>query len=131
VQKISTRSTSAADTVTLPNALGPGELLLKYGTEDQRDCYLPQLASGELIPCFALTSPSSGSDAANMSEASGRVVERDGQLGIVATFTKRYITLAPIAGLVGLAFNLTDPEGLLQGNGKEGITIALLEVSCS
>jgi len=127
VQMISTRSGSAAGTVTVPNSLGPGELLMRYGTEEQKNYFLPKLAKGELIPCFGLTAPHSGSDAASMSEAYGEVVERDGKLGIVASFNKRYITLAPIAGVVGLAFNLKDPKGLLKGTGAEGITIALLE----
>ena len=102
-------------------------MLLRYGTETQKDYFLPRLASGELIPCFGLTAPHSGSDAASMSEAYGEVVERDGQLGIVASFNKRYITLAPVAGVVGLAFALKDPRGLLKGTGSPGITIALLE----
>lgn len=127
VQKVSTRSGSASGTITVPNSLGPGELLLRYGTEEQKNYLLPLLASGKLIPCFGLTAPHSGSDAASMSEASGVVVERDGSLGILASFNKRYITLAPVAGIVGLAFNLSDPKGLLKGKGSEGITIALLE----
>jgi acyl-CoA dehydrogenase len=127
VQKIATRSGSAAGTVTVPNSLGPGELLMRYGTEEQKNYFLPRLAAGELIPCFGLTAPHSGSDAASMHEAYGEVVERNGQLGIVASFNKRYITLAPVAGVVGLAFNLKDPKGLLKGSGNEGITIALLE----
>ena len=127
VQKVSTRCNSAAGTITVPNSLGPGELLMRYGTTEQKDYFLPRLAKGELIPCFGLTAPHSGSDAASMSEALGEVVERDGQLGIVASFNKRYITLAPVAGVVGLAFMLKDPKGLLKGSGNEGITIALLE----
>lgn len=127
VQKISTRSGSAAGTVTVPNSLGPGELLMRYGTEEQKNYFLPRLAKGDLIPCFGLTAPHSGSDAASMHEAFGEVVERDGQIGIVASFNKRYITLAPVAGVVGLAFMLKDPRGLLKGTGSEGITIALLE----
>ncbi len=127
VQKISTRSSSLAGTVTVPNSLGPCELLMRYGTDEQKNYYLPKLAKGELVPCFGLTAPHSGSDAASMSEAFGEVVERDGKLGIVASFNKRYITLAPVAGVVGLAFNLKDPKGLLKGKGSEGITIALLE----
>ena len=127
VQKVSTRSTSASATITVPNSLGPGELLMRYGTEEQKNYFLPRLAKGELVPCFGLTAPHSGSDAASMSEAYGEVVERNGQLGIVASFNKRYITLAPVAGVVGLAFQLKDPQGLLKGSGNEGITIALLE----
>lgn len=97
VMKIATRSGSAAATVSVPNSLGPGELLVRYGTEEQKDFYLPQLASGKLIPCFGLTAPHSGSDAASMSEADGYVVMKDGVLGIMASFNKRYITLAPVA----------------------------------
>jgi acyl-CoA dehydrogenase len=127
IQKISTRCGSAAGTVTVPNSLGPGELLMRYGTEEQKNYFLPRLSSGDLIPCFGLTAPQSGSDAASMHEAYGEVVERNGQLGIVASFNKRYITLAPVAGVFGLAFQLKDPKGLLKGSGHEGITIALLE----
>lgn len=127
VQVLATRSGSVAATVSVPNSLGPGELLMRYGTEEQKNYFLPQLAKGTMIPCFGLTAPHSGSDAASMSEAYGEVVERDGKLGIVASFNKRYITLAPIAGVVGLAFNLKDPNNLLKGKGSEGITIALLE----
>ena len=100
---------------------------MRYGTEEQKNYFLPRLASGDLIPCFGLTAPHSGSDAASMTEAFGEVVEQNGQLGIVASFNKRYITLAPVAGVVGLAFSLKDPKGLLKGKGHEGITIALLE----
>lgn len=127
IQKVSTRSGSASATMAVPNSLGPGELLMRYGTDEQKDYFLPRLASGDLIPCFGLTAPHSGSDAASMSEAYGEVVERNGQIGIVASFNKRYITLAPVAGVVGLAFYLKDPKGLLKGTGHEGITIALLE----
>ncbi|KAG8463718.1 hypothetical protein KFE25_003991 [Diacronema lutheri] len=126
VQKIATRSSAAAVTVMVPNSLGPGELLMRYGTETQREYYLPKLASGEMIPCFGLTGPASGSDAASMRDT-GIVVEKDGVLGVSVTFNKRYITLAPVAHVVGLAFNLQDPNGLLKGKGSEGITIALLE----
>lgn len=110
----------------VPNSLGPGELLMRYGTEQQRQYYLPKLASGELLPCFALTGPASGSDAASMRDL-GVVVEQNGQIGIRATFKKRYITLAPVAGVVGLAVNVKDPNGLLRGTGYEGITVLLLE----
>lgn len=127
VQKVSTRSGSASATIGIPNSVGPGELLMRYGTEEQKEYFLPRLAKGDLIPCFGLTAPHSGSDAASMHEALGEVVERNGQLGIVASFNKRYITLAPVAGVVGLAFQLKDPKGLLKGTGHEGITVALLE----
>jgi len=126
VQKLASRSGSAAVSVMVPNSLGPGELLMRYGTEEQKDYFLPRLAKGELIPCFGLTGPASGSDAASMRDA-GVVEERDGVLGVRATFKKRYITLAPIAGVVGLAFVVKDPQGLLKGVGSEGISIALLE----
>eukprot|EP00904_Undaria_pinnatifida_P009717 jgi/Undpi1/5876/HiC_scaffold_2.g01150.m1 len=126
VQKISCASGSAAVSVMVPNSLGPGELLLRYGTKGQKDNYLPRLARGELIPCFGLTGPSSGSDAASMRDV-GYVTEENGVMGVRATFKKRYITLAPVAGIVGLAFNLKDPNNLLKGNGNEGITVCLLE----
>mmetsp|Transcript_22053 Transcript_22053/g.32009 ORF Transcript_22053/g.32009 Transcript_22053/m.32009 type:complete len:775 (-) Transcript_22053:62-2386(-) len=126
VQKLSSRSGSAAVSVMVPNSLGPGELLMRYGTQEQKDYFLPRLAKGEMIPCFGLTGPASGSDAAAMRDA-GVVEERDGVLGIRATFKKRYITLAPIAGVVGLAFVVRDPQGLLKGCGTEGISVALLE----
>lgn len=130
VMKIATRSISAAVTVMVPNSLGPGELLFHYGTDEQKKHYLPRLARGEEIPCFALTGPTAGSDATSipdegtvcMGQYAGKEV-----LGIKLTkVDKRYITLAPVATLVGLAFKLKDPEGLLKGVGKEGITCALL-----
>lgn len=128
LRRIQTVSPNAGATVAVPNSLGPGELLTGYGTDAQKANYLPRLANGELIPCFALTAPHSGSDAASMHEASGVVRKAaGGGLEIVASFKKRYITLAPVAGIVGLAFHLHDPDGLLGGVGKEGITIALLE----
>ncbi|TFJ84244.1 hypothetical protein NSK_004235 [Nannochloropsis salina CCMP1776] len=126
VQKLSTRSQSVGVSVMVPNSLGPGELLKRYGTEAEKDYYLPKLATGELIPCFGLTGPASGSDAAAMRDQA-IVVEENGQLGVRATFKKRYITLAPVAGCVGLAVQLKDPNGLLKGKGKEGISIFLLE----
>jgi len=126
VTKIASRSGCAAVTVMVPNSLGPGELLMRYGTEEQKKFYLPKLASGEIIPCFGLTGPASGSDAASMRDT-GIVVLQNGVLGVRTTFKKRYITLAPVAGVVGLAFNLKDPNKLLNGVGSEGITIALLQ----
>lgn len=129
VMKLSSRCASAAVTVMVPNSLGPAELLLKYGTDAQRAHYLPRLAAGEEIPCFALTNPEAGSDAAAIpdfgivckGEHEGREV-----LGIRLTWNKRYITLGPVATLLGLAFQLRDPDGLLAGNGLPGITLALL-----
>lgn len=126
ITKIASRSPPAAVTVCVPNSLGPAELLLRYGTDAQKDYFLPGLASGKQLPCFGLTGPSSGSDAAAMRD-SGVVVEQDGVLGIRATFNKRYITLAPVASCVGLAIDVKDPQGLLKGLGHEGITVALLE----
>ena len=130
VMKIATRSTSAAVTVMVPNSLGPGELLYHYGTDAQKNYYLPRLASGEEIPCFALTGPTAGSDATSIPDE-GIVCygEHEGKtvLGIkLQHVDKRYITLAPIATCVGLAFKLKDPENLLHGVGREGITCALL-----
>ncbi|OQS02140.1 acyl-CoA dehydrogenase [Thraustotheca clavata] len=126
ITKIATRSGPAAVTVCVPNSLGPAELLLRYGTEEQKNTYLPALANGTHLPCFGLTGPSSGSDAANMRDT-GVVCEKDGVLGIRATFNKRYITLAPVATCVGLAIDVSDPDNLLKGNGHAGITVALLE----
>jgi acyl-CoA dehydrogenase len=130
VMKISTRSPSAAVCVMVPNSLGPGELLFHYGTNEQKEYYLPRLADGREIPCFALTGPTAGSDATSIPDE-GIVCqgEYNGQsvLGIkLRNVDKRYITLAPVATLVGLAFQLKDPEGLLNGVGRPGITCALL-----
>jgi len=127
VEKISGRDSTACVTVMVPNSLGPGELLAHYGTQEQKDFYLPRLADGIDIPCFGLTGPSSGSDAASMRDE-GIVCVKDGVLGISVSCNKRYITLAPVATLVGLAFRLRDPDGLLT-TGKEGITVALLPTS--
>ena len=133
VMKISSRSNTAAVTVMVPNSLGPAELLLHYGTEEQKDHYLPRLANGTEIPCFALTGPDAGSDAGSIPDTG--IVCRgvfDGQpdvLGIRINWEKRYITLGPVATLLGLAFRLYDPDGLL-GNKKEiGITLALIPTS--
>ena len=124
VEKIAGRNGAAAVTVMVPNSLGPGELLYHYGTPEQQNFYLPRLAHGIDIPCFGLTGPASGSDAANMRDE-GEVVMENGVLGMRVTFSKRYITLAPVATVVGLAFKLKDPKKLLT-KGKEGITVALL-----
>jgi len=127
--KLATQCFDANATVAVPNSLGPGELLVRYGTPEQKEYFLPLLADGTLIPCFGLTGPHSGSDATSLI-GSDCVVQRHpetGELGVVANFTKRYITLAPVAGVVGLGLNLKDPEGLLGGDGAEGFTVALLE----
>ena len=126
VQKISTASSPVGVVVMVPNSLGPAELLLKYGTSEEKDKYLRKLAGGEYIPCFGLTGQHSGSDAASMRDT-GELIEKDGQKMIKLNVSKRYITLAPISNLVGLAFQLKDPHGLLEDGGKEGITLALLE----
>jgi acyl-CoA dehydrogenase len=132
VVKIATRSISAAVNTMVPNSLGPGELLLHYGTDEQKNYYLPRLASGQEIPCFALTSPEAGSDAGSMIDT-GIVChgEHDGKqvLGIRLTWDKRYITLAPVATVLGLAFRLYDPEHLLGQEDEVGITCGLLPTS--
>ncbi|MGH8696335.1 MAG: acyl-CoA dehydrogenase, partial [Burkholderiales bacterium] len=129
VKRISTRSVAAAVTVMVPNSLGPGELLLRFGTEEQKRQYLPRLADGREIPCFALTSEEAGSDASAMVDR-GVVCygEHEGRrvLGMRLTWSKRYITLAPVATLLGLAFKLFDPERLLGGEETLGITLALV-----
>lgn len=129
IQKLSTRCSAAAVSVMVPNSLGPAELLLHYGTEAQKDHYLPRLARGEEIPCFALTSPYAGSDAASITDI-GLVCrgawEGHETLGFRVTWNKRYITLAPIATVLGLAFRVRDPEGLLGGEEDLGITCALI-----
>jgi acyl-CoA dehydrogenase len=128
--KLSSRSATVSSTVAVPNSLGPGELLLHYGTEEQKNHYLPRLARGEDVPCFALTAPRAGSDAASIPDTGvvcrgmyeGREV-----IGLRLNFSKRYITLAPIATVVGLAFKLYDPDRLLGGDKTEyGITCALI-----
>ncbi|GAA6204496.1 acyl-CoA dehydrogenase FadE [Thalassotalea sp. SU-HH00458] len=129
LQKLSGASTVLASTVGVPNSLGPGELLQHYGTTEQQDHYLPRLARGEEIPCFALTSPEAGSDAGAIPDF-GIVCrgEFDGKetLGMKLTWNKRYITLAPVATVLGLAFKLRDPDGLLGDKEELGITCALI-----
>ncbi|EPF20081.1 MULTISPECIES: acyl-CoA dehydrogenase FadE [Cedecea] len=129
LQKLSGVSGILAITVGVPNSLGPGELLQHYGTEEQKDHYLPRLARGLEIPCFALTSPEAGSDAGAIPD-SGVVCMGEWQgeqvLGMRLTWNKRYITLAPIATVLGLAFKLSDPDRLLGGEEDLGITCALI-----
>ena len=129
VMKIASRSPVAAVTVMVPNSLGPGELLHHYGTDEQKAHFLPRLAEGLDIPCFALTEPDAGSDATSI-KSEAVVMEKtvDGKkiLGLNLTLNKRWITLAPVATLVGLAVSLKDPEGLLKGHGEEGITCLLI-----
>ena len=129
VTKLSTRCSASAVTVMVPNSLGPAELLLHYGTEAQKNHYLPRLAKGLEIPCFALTSPHAGSDAASIPDAGvvckgmweGREV-----VGMRVTWDKRYITLGPVSTLLGLAFRLYDPDRLLGEVEDLGITCALI-----
>jgi acyl-CoA dehydrogenase len=129
VMKIASRSITAAVTVMVPNSLGPAKLLIQYGTEEQKARYLQRLASGDEIPCFALTGPQAGSDAGSIPDL-GVVAhgEFEGEeiLGIRLNFDKRYITLAPVASLIGLAFKLEDPERLLSDDPEPGITVALI-----
>ncbi len=127
--KIYGRSITAATTISVPNSLGPGELLLKYGTEEQKNYYLPRLADGREVPCFALTGPNAGSDAASIPDE-GIVCRQEfnGEqvLGVRLNWNKRYITLCPVATVIGLAFRMFDPENLL-GKGEDiGITCALI-----
>jgi acyl-CoA dehydrogenase len=129
VTKLSSRCNALAVTVMVPNSLGPAELLLHYGTDEQKNHYLPRLAKGQEIPCFALTSPEAGSDAASIPDF-GIVCKGSWQgkevLGMRLTWDKRYITLGPVATLLGLAFRLYDPEHLLGGEEDLGITCALI-----
>ncbi|EKE82773.1 acyl-CoA dehydrogenase [Idiomarina xiamenensis] len=129
VARIATRSLSAAVSVMVPNSLGPGELLSHYGTDEQKQRWLPALAQGDEIPCFALTGPEAGSDAGAIPDT-GVICEgeHDGEkvLGIRLNWDKRYITLAPVATVLGLAFKLYDPDGLLGEKKAIGITCALI-----
>ena len=129
IQKLSSISSAVATTVGVPNSLGPAELLMHYGTDEQKQHYLPRLADGREVPCFALTGPFAGSDATSipdyglvaMGEWNGAHV-----LGIRLTMDKRYITLAPVATLIGVAFRMYDPEGLLGDKKDIGISLALV-----
>jgi acyl-CoA dehydrogenase len=130
--KIASRSPDVCTIVMVPNSLGPGELIEKYGTDEQKHYYLPRLSKGVDIPCFSLTGPTSGSDAANMRDI-GTIVRENYKgketLGIRVSWDKRYITLGPKATLVGLAFHVFDPEKLL-GRGEDiGITVAMIPAS--
>jgi acyl-CoA dehydrogenase len=127
--KIGSRSVTASSTVAVPNSLGPAELLNHYGTEEQKEYYLPRLARGEEVPCFALTGPRAGSDAASLPDT-GVVCKGQWQgkeiIGLRLNFSKRYITLAPVATVIGLAFRLFDPDKLLGETVDRGITCALI-----
>ena len=126
--KLASINPSIAVTVMVPNSLGPGELLQHYGTDAQKTQYLPKLATGELIPCFGLTGPNNGSDAVGKIDSGVIVKDADGKIVINVKLNKRYITLAPIANLMGIAISVSDPDNLLE-SGKEGITVLLLEKS--
>ena len=129
ITKLASRSPTAASTVGVPNSLGPAELLLHYGTEEQKQHYLPGLAAGTEIPCFALTSPQAGSDAAALID-NGVICKGKWKgktiTGIRLNWNKRYITLAPIATVLGLAFKLNDPDHLIGEKDEYGITAALI-----
>ncbi|CAH2923839.1 MAG: Acyl-CoA dehydrogenase [uncultured Paraburkholderia sp.] len=129
IMKLATRCSAAAVSVMVPNSLGPAELLMHYGTDEQKNHYLPRLARGEEIPCFALTSPYAGSDAAAIPDVGivckGMFEGRE-TLGFRVTWDKRYITLGPIATVLGLAFRALDPDHLLGANDEPGITCALI-----
>ena len=129
LQKLNSASPTLGSTVAVPNSLGPAELILHYGTDEQKQHYLPRLADGREIPCFALTGPNAGSDATSLPDY-GIVCEGDWEgakvVGVRLSFDKRYITLAPVATVIGLAFRMHDPDGLLSDVKDRGITLALL-----
>ena len=126
IMKVSSRSVPACITIMVPNSLGPAELLIHYGTDEQKRTLLPRLASGDEIPCFALTEPTAGSDAASLNAHGTLFKGTDGKLYIKLNWNKRYITLAAISTILGLAFRLRDPDNLL-GKGEDvGITCALV-----
>ena len=127
--KLYSKSISCATTVSVPNSLGPAELLLKYGSEQQKKHYLPRLAKGIDVPCFALTGPTAGSDAASIPDLGivcCDVFDNKEVLGIRLNWNKRYITLSPVATLIGLAFRLQDPNHLIGDVSDIGITCALI-----
>lgn len=132
LSRVYSRSTTVASTIAVPNSLGPAELLLHYGTEEQKNYYLPRLARGEEIPCFALTGPDAGSDAGAMPDT-GIICRGQWQgqeiVGIKLNWNKRYITLSPVATVLGLAFKLYDPDHLLSETTDRGITCALIPVN--
>ncbi len=129
LQKVASKSATVSSTIAVPNSLGPGELLMHYGTDEQKNHYLPRLAKGEEIPCFGLTGPTAGSDATSIPDT-GVVCkgqwEGEEVVGIRLNFDKRYITLAPVATVIGLAFQMQDPDGLLGDTQDIGISLALL-----
>ena len=133
--QISSVSPALGVVAMVPNSLGPGELITKYGTETQKTYYLPKLADGSMIPCFGLTGPNNGSDATGSID-NGIIINDNGTLKLKVKLNKRYITLAPVANLMGIAFNLKDPDGLLNDSDSDsdskstynsGVTVALVE----
>ncbi len=126
VQKLATRSQTLAITVMVPNSLGPAELLQHYGTDLQKKYYLPRLAEGQEVPCFALTEPLAGTDAASIRSEGTVFEDKSGKIKIRLNFEKRYITLGGVASLIGLAFQLKDPKKLLGDQKEIGITCALV-----
>jgi len=125
--KITTMNPALGVTIMVPNSLGPGELLQEYGTHQQKEKYLPKLANGKYIPCFGLTGPNNGSDATGSIDEGEVIIDEHGKTCINLIINKRYITLGPIANLIGLAFRLKDPYELLDKGGKEGVTLALID----
>lgn len=129
VRRISAYSITAGVTVMVPNSLGPGELLMQFGTQAQRDYWLPRLADGREVPCFGLTSPEAGSDAASMVDTGvvcRQVVDGRELIGVRLNWHKRYIALGPVATVLGLAFKMSDPDGILGGARDIGISVALV-----
>src|SRR5579875_3323204 len=126
VRRLSTRSVVLGVTAMVPNSLGPGELMIRFGTKAQQDYWLPRLADGREIPAFGLTSPEAGSDAASMVDRGVVIRGEDGKLAIRLNWHKRYITLGPVCTVLGLAFKLYDPDHLLGGQEEIGITCALV-----
>lgn len=126
IAKLASRSITVAVTVMVPNSLGPAELIKKYGTDEQKSYFLPRLANGTEVPCFALTGPEAGSDAGAMTDRGFVCRNAQGELGIRLNWEKRYITLSPVASLIGMAFKMEDPDGLLGDKKDLGITVALI-----
>jgi acyl-CoA dehydrogenase len=129
IRKLSSRSVVLGVTAMVPNSLGPGELMMRFGTKAQQDYWLPRLADGREIPAFGLTSPEAGSDAAAMIDHGVVIRGEDGALAIRLNWHKRYITLGPVCTVLGLAFKLYDPDHLLGGQEEIGITCALVPTS--
>lgn len=126
IQKLSSRSVPLAITAMVPNSLGPAELLMHYGTQKQREFYLPRLADGRELPCFALTEPTAGSDATSIISSGVLFKDASGEIKIRLNWNKRYITLGAVATVIGVAFQLRDPERILFNNEDVGITCALI-----